>query len=983
MNKIKLLEKLSSIIENSSYRKDESFVRKVIKDLDIRYYLIDKLIEKKLPIAELNFLWEELIRDARPFQLFKILKNNIRKDTYKYIISFLSKNYKNLDSKFRDDLFQKEAIDIIQVILEKYSEAVDLAYEFVKQVFKARKNSYKNLDSKRDLERERKAISSLLSKIFNIYLQQDNQDNIQEIISLIDKHFNLVSDDGKYTHYTPNEIFKLLGSYIEQDFESNFLEIVNLLVSQYKRKDWYGRDWEGWDLIVSGISQSGSEYFIGDKHFITMALSPALMNYYKQNPSKAWQFILDNCVTQTKEEVKPEKADFLNRVALPILLREYKKGSNSKQAFEILNSYICMGRGIPHKTKLIFLAIYENNPKLSDKKKWDLIKTQLDCPLYKGLPDNPFVERIASDLAQKGNKDAAKEVASWPKNEEYRKRQRFDGFMVSENTWKLLDNKETFDEGLSSFKEYISSEQFQKELDNFEAWDVAKGLTKILEKKTKVGIEILEKIWSKDKLTDNQQIVVCDSINSLSEEKEKLLIQVFKDFLQPKLKELSNKQIENKISFNHARESLIKFAEKLAKKRNFPEALWLVEKLIADSDPSIKDKSGRDDGLNYHQQIINNENPSTISTIRGWCAWVLQKFTVIGGQDYIERVIKLTEQLSKDDNYYVRLQACIPLTALARTRHSVLPDSKERFMSLKQAQKVEEIAFSMVDDPQNQKHYAVMKSLARVFTYMRSLLSDEAIHVLETFKNLKLSTNDKTKDLLVGVIEEISPLYVYYAEFRKEAFKEKRYKELYGEKLWQKLNDFDSKPFKQILKDLLLNGKDSVRANFAWNFWKLPQEKEMDFDRGFSISMHYINILVKKYSHGVFEDVYHFIEDNFEEKPKECLALWKKCIKKERPYFKKHFNDETWHEMHWWPFFYNGKILKLVAERESNEEFLKWLEYLADYPKKALVANDLNLAVDHLKTFPKGNDDVERVFNKLIDRNAKYFDDMQEWKKKN
>jgi len=42
-----------------------------------------------------------------------------------------------------------------------------------------------------------------------------------------------------------------------------------------------------------------------------------------------------------------------------------------------------------------------------------------------------------------------------------------------------------------------------------------------------------------------------------------------------------------------------------------------------------------------------------------------------------------------------------------------------------------------------------------------------------------------------------------------------------------------------------------------------------------------------------------------------------------------------------------------VAEKEGNEEFLKWLGFLVSYPKRALIANDLDVAVEHLKTLPK------------------------------
>ena len=984
--KVAKIKRINKVLSSGLETQEIEQIKDIIADHELRWYFMQKLPESISNLENFDFLWKNLFKEQRPFQLFKIFRSSINKSSYKYIIQFLQTHYKQLDKGGRDELFQDESIEIVQEILKKYPDSINVALSFIKYVLSLRENAYKNFDTKRDFERERKAILSLLKDLFSIYIQEENQEKVKEVIQLLDKHINLVSDDGKYSHDASPEAFQILRIYIESDFKNNFNEIVELLINQYKKHKWHKDKWSGWELVGSSISRSGSEYSISDRHFVTMTLAPSLEGYYRENPSEAWEFMVAKCITSKEEDIDSEHPDFLNRATLSILLEEYKKGKHSEEAFKILQDFVCMRNGIPHKTEIVFLAIYSNNPELSDGKKWALVKTQLDHEPYRGLPANVFVERITSDLSQKGDKDATKAVVSWPKSEEYRKRQRIGGVMVTENTWKLLDNEETFEDGLSSFKEYVFSVEFREKLETFEAWDVAKGLTKILEKKTGVGLQILNNIWNLPDLTDNQQIVICDSINSLHEENEKLLIEVFNKFLKAKLADLTIEEIEKKLSFNHARESLMKFAEKLAKKRKFEESLWLVEMFFHDSDPSKTGKNSKDDSkgeFNRHLQVLRGEDTMSIDTIRGWCAWVLQKFTIISGQQYLDKVIDLVEKLTKDGNYYVRLQACVPLIELTRTRYSVLPESKERFMTFEQAERVEKIAFNMLDEQENHKLYAVMKNLARVFTYMRSLPDEQAMYILNVFVKLNFpDTNEKDKDLLSGVMSEVSPLFIFYAEFRKDAFKNTKYKALYGEEFWKQLNKFSAKPFKDLLKDLLLNANDGVRANLAWQFWQLPKEKGIDFDKGFKIAYGYMQVLVRKYSHGVFEDVYHFVEDNFEDRPEECLVLWKKCLKKERPYFRKHLNDKNWHEMHWWPFFYNGKILKLVTEKEGDEEFLEWLEFLVDYPKRALIANDLDVAVEHLKTLPTDNKIVEGIFEKLVSRNAKYFDDMEEWKNK-
>lgn len=139
-------------------------------------------------------------------------------------------------------------------------------------------------------------------------------------------------------------------------------------------------------------------------------------------------------------------------------------------------------------------------------------------------------------------------------------------------------------------------------------------------------------------------------------------------------------------------------------------------------------------------------------------------------------------------------------------------------------------------------------------------------------------------------------------------------------------------------------------------------------------------VLANKYSSKVFKDIFNFIEDNLDKKPNECLDLWKKCLSKEKSYLKKHLNDKSNFENSWTPCFYNGKILKTIADIEGKNEFLKWFYFLVNYPKNTYIDGDLNIAIDELKTFSKDNKQVKMIFNKLVDRNISYSSDMESWK---
>ncbi|MHB8278217.1 MAG: hypothetical protein ACYDIA_11255 [Candidatus Humimicrobiaceae bacterium] len=71
----------------------------------------------------------------------------------------------------------------------------------------------------------------------------------------------------------------------------------------------------------------------------------------------------------------------------------------------------------------------------------------------------------------------------------------------------------------------------------------------------------------------------------------------------------------------------------------------------------------------------------------------------------------------------------------------------------------------------------------------------------------------------------------------------------------------------------------------------------------------------------------------------------------------------------------------MVLYKKGLDEFLKWFEFLLDYPKDILVANDLEIAIEKIINFPKNDIRVEKIFNKLIERNPKYFDFRSKWQK--
>lgn len=973
--RIKLESQLSNILQAIENSKGPEWADGQLKSLTAQpnkmFFVADRFKNKtNLNLARWDKLWESCTVSFYPSYLFDIFEKNLStQSNRKYLIDFISRTIPKISSFYRSSFIEVDIVKVCSKIIESDKQLNDKIFDVIKLLIEIDKNDFFYIKTRGDREWEKEKICELLEQLYRV----SNKSLKSKIIKLIFGYYNLVEDYGKFWHYTPPAIFEIVKQYIEEDVESRILELIKNAIRQYA--EFYKRfckklEFDGWELMGGGISQMGSEFSIDDKHFLTRVIKPVLGDYHTKNEEKAWKFIVDNFISRKESKVSKGRPDFLNRAVIDILFKEYAKPKHEKEAFEILSDFIKMRKGIPWKADLIFQELSGGYTK---EQKWALAKVSLDE--YNNLPVNVFVEQITSDLAAKGNKEASNTLAGWVMSPEYHKRQAIGSFNVAGNISKLLDNFETFDEGVAVFKNYILTKEFIEKDNDWETWDIAKMLAKIVPTKPDVGIGILKEIIRSKKLTLNQQTLVCSSINDLQKEDSNLLKKVYQDFVYPFLNEFNEdiSKIEKRITNRHSREQIVQFAEKLASSRLYDEALYIVKIFIKDSDPIIKNYPDDSKGdFNYHQKIIEGDDNPTLGTVRGYCAWVLQKFCIRYGRGYIVKILPLVEQLTKDPNYYVRVQACIPLIELVKNRHTYLAENqKERFLPVEVAERIENIAFEMLKNKENLKLKAVMKHLAMVFTYMRTLNEKQAMLVLKTFRDTGFEE----------VIHEAAPLFIFFAEFRSKSFKDWP---------WGKLPKFDDKPFKSFLVDLLKNGSPETKSVLSWQFNRLPDEiskapkekSQITVDEAVALAFSYLEILTSKYEHRVFNNIYRFIEDYIGSHFEDCFLLWTKCLERERPFLREAVKDkENVPNVYWWPFFYNGKILLAVAKHKGYAEYLKWFEFLADYPIEVLVANDLMDAIVPLKKLPKDNKQAVKIFAKLINRNTNFYDAQQEWLK--
>ena len=347
------------------------------------------------------------------------------------------------------------------------------------------------------------------------------------------------------------------------------------------------------------------------------------------------------------------------------------------------------------------------------------------------------------------------------------------------------------------------------------------------------------------------------------------------------------------------------------------------------------------------------------------------------------KIIDLTIRLSEDADYYVVHMACFPLSRLVHYRLSYMPEDKntlffnnDKKTALEMAEKVEKTALKLLDriiatTPNVQKSLA--KSIMSVLGSIRTLNEKDALEFIE---KLAKFPDEETS--------EITSIFLYYAEFRKDSFKDWQCS-LPG--LYDDLHPFNEDRLKTKFKEIMLKNSET-RAAFAWEFYRITDsalrkvKHSLDYEEAFSLSIKYMQQLISEYDHRTFETVYRFIEENIEQSDKFdlCYELWLACLKKEKLALESLVKTKNIYDVYWWPYHYNGKLLLLVKQRKSDDIFLDILRLLAEYPKEVSIG-DVSDAIALLKGFPKTDNRVEQIFRALVLRNSNYFHDKQEWLK--
>lgn len=1012
------IRQINQIIQAGKYLESRDTILDFLKDSKLRYYFLDKLPKRFDDLQEVGFILEELVKDEKPFALFHILEDSAGAKNNAYVMSFISKHYESfaelLPGQRMDRMFQEHALEIVKKIVETDESQIGNVLKFLTKILKKRKyNSRKIFDRGDNIEREREKVAEILLEITKKKGVSD------EMVSLIANSFDLIFDFTRLSYSTSDPIFNILRNYILQNenFETAFKEIVGVILYQHTHSKSYQdkksgvNKYAGYEWWGDGISQAGSNFSISDSHFVEMVFRLALDEYHLKNSKKAFDFVKAFCIWRNKNKViilTKNHPDFLLRASIGILLREYKDGN--KEAEGILVEFLKVPqKGIPHKADLIFQEVFNGNYSLSTEQKYTLLKKQLDIKVYEGLPANVFVLKVIIDLVKENYPPAVDLFFGLVKNENLYKRIWHTESVIIEMISALIKSNPT--KGIKGFKCYIETDFFKNNLGTFDAYPVSYLLNAILNNSNlyEEGLGLLNKLADQQEpLTSNQQILVCNCLfnaqaNSDSENTE-VLVKIYNDFLWPLLsqklagslkrdyKEQDYGLIYKKFSFNNAREQFVQFAERLARKKEIEKALNIIEIFVNDPDPFTPlavDQSDQKGEYDEDKKIREGNETSTISTVRGWCGWTLLQCSVLESRPHIKRIIKLARKLIGDENWYVASYGANALSGLAGNRLTVLPENKKILFfgkttkeALENAKEVEIIAFDFLERVKEGGHKiqdAIHHSLLHLFNPFRALNQTDAKRLVD---NLALMS-DKT-------IAEAAPLFIYFAEFRERYFKnwEWQMKGLYDD-----LSVYSSEPFRIVIEEIIKRGSGIINSSFAWHSWKFIKESVPDkadikdvvkYSEAFSIAYKYLDIIADYFNDSAFSHIFRFIEENFKEKPKECYKLLNKTLNTEKKWVEQQVKVNGSGIMNWWPHYNIGDILVKIKDQLDPEKCLDVMEFLLDYPVK-LGGRNIGGLSEVLQDMPTKYDKdkrIEKIFNKLIEIDPRYYDTKELWNKK-
>jgi len=687
-------------------------------------------------------------------------------------------------------------------------------------------------------------------------------------VDFIFDYFDLTRDDFSLVIETHPKIYGFVKDYIAQNPKDHFDVVIAKISNQFDTL--YPSSYKGYDLFGSGISQSGHTYSITDKGIVRLLFRPLFSELYTRNPNEAWQFFKEKVLDKGQKQTTKEDPIFLKRALINIILDrltdERLNKSQRDESLKYLKDILKMKNGIPDTSEVIFNELRRFDlPQIGFENVMALI--EIDSVKYarKGSSiyylSNLFVVATLVNLVRAGYSPAKTYLLDLITKPDFAKTDYF------YHTFDLLltgDIAQTDPDFMFRLLSKLNIDNYLKNVDPGRVWNLSDVLTALIRKdwqdNVNRGKQIIDAILQKKERPSKVVLEFLGGpIRELAKQDALKTYRLFEDYLK-------DKTIFRKKSKNNpfVRESIVWLAEELAKKRHYVEAKHIIELCIDDPDPETHN---RQEDFNYHLQVKQGEEQLVISTVRGIVPWALQQLVTSDDPNWMKYALEKTEilldldgSLAKELNYpepdyYVRLQAFVPLIPLAHPANRKLLNNFENGLG----DRVKTLSFKILDviekdsTKPNVRPRVLLRRLADLFYCIRDLTTEQAKRMLDLFERQEE--------------DEAYCLFLYFAVFREEHYED---------------IPFDPAYFKKKLKELC-QSRNVFRHNIAWKFWRLADEQGLDNKKNFEKIEQYWMLLFDCYDEEVFYDLYRTLERTltWPEKYDSHKVLLKKAIQKE------------------------------------------------------------------------------------------------------
>jgi hypothetical protein len=389
----------------------------------------------------------------------------------------------------------------------------------------------------------------------------------------------------------------------------------------------------------------------------------------------------------------------------------------------------------------------------------------------------------------------------------------------------------------------------------------------------------------------------------------------------------------------------------LAANKKITEALRIIKVFIDDPDPQTQSKE-IEDGKSYR----------AITTVRGWCGWALMHCAVIEGREHLSEVIHLTEKLINDGNYLVVHLACFALAQLVKNRLTVMPDNFNILFfnddvnaALKMSKRLEAIAFNLLDRFDNWPplvQEAMFESILKVFNSILSLKDTDVLKLIKVF--------EKKSNHAIG---EFLPLLLYYAEFRKNAYRNWRFAlpGLYDDIVAVQYDDEELRRqlfslIERIQKD---NPKNCLKFISALEGGINALSRSENPEKSEEAIKKYVDLMVNVYDDSIYHGVYRIIENRLKSESlyqTSWFELFMKCLNVEKQYRADISAPIS-------AANYSTNILLLIFNKMGSSKFIDAAEIIFSY---AIMISNEEKIFEILEGLVKNNDPTKNKALKII-----------------